>query len=154
MKYVGEPLFILAREFVVICSRRVSRVCWSLHSKLGCALCWSVPTLRVTIKSRPLLLRYLSTVSLPPLQLELFINQINTSTMSGKVGGKSKGGKASGGETKSQSRSSKAGLQFPVGRIHRLLKKGNYAQRVGAGAPGKLITWFQSFDHGWSICIR
>ncbi|KAJ7908052.1 histone-fold-containing protein [Mycena leptocephala] len=24
---------------------------------------------------------------------------------------------------------------FPVGRIHRLLKKGNYAQRVGAGAP-------------------
>ena len=33
------------------------------------------------------------------------------------------------------SRSSKAGLQFPVGRIHRLLRKGNYAQRVGAGAP-------------------
>jgi len=55
--------------------------------------------------------------------------------MSGKVGGKSKGGKASGGDTKSQSRSAKAGLQFPVGRIHRLLKKGNYAQRVGAGAP-------------------
>lgn len=26
-------------------------------------------------------------------------------------------------------------MQFPVGRIHRLLKKGNYAQRVGAGAP-------------------
>jgi len=58
--------------------------------------------------------------------------------MSGKVGGKSKGGKASGGEGKSQSRSAKAGLQFPVGRIHRLLKKGNYAQRVGAGAPGVL----------------
>lgn len=59
--------------------------------------------------------------------------------MSGKVGGKSKSGKASGagGETKSQSRSSKAGLQFPVGRVHRLLKKGNYAQRIGAGAPGK-----------------
>ncbi|KAL1413464.1 histone H2A [Vanrija albida] len=48
-------------------------------------------------------------------------------------GGKS-GGK-SGGETKSTSRSAKAGLQFPVGRIHRLLKKGNYAQRVGSGAP-------------------
>ncbi|ROT69805.1 putative histone H2A-like [Penaeus vannamei] len=28
-----------------------------------------------------------------------------------------------------------AGLQFPVGRIHRLLRKGNYAERVGAGAP-------------------
>jgi histone H2A len=40
------------------------------------------------------------------------------------------------GEGKSQSRSAKAGLQFPVGRVHRLLKRGNYAQRVGAGAPG------------------
>lgn len=49
--------------------------------------------------------------------------------------GKSSSGKT-GGDAKSQSRSSKAGLQFPVGRIHRLLKKGNYAQRVGAGAPG------------------
>ena len=35
----------------------------------------------------------------------------------------------------SQSRSSKAGLQFPVGRVHRHLRKGNYADRVGAGAP-------------------
>ena len=33
----------------------------------------------------------------------------------------------------SWSRSSKAGLAFPVGRVHRLLRKGNYAQRVGAG---------------------
>ncbi|KAF8387951.1 hypothetical protein HHK36_026617 [Tetracentron sinense] len=33
------------------------------------------------------------------------------------------------------SRSSKAGLQFPVGRIARFLKAGKYAQRVGAGAP-------------------
>jgi len=53
---------------------------------------------------------------------------------SGKVGGKS--GKTSrDGDSKPQTRSAKAGLQFPVGRIHRLLKKGNYAQRVGAGAP-------------------
>jgi hypothetical protein len=29
------------------------------------------------------------------------------------------------------------GVQFPVGRVHRLLKKDNYAQRVGAGAPGQ-----------------
>lgn len=35
----------------------------------------------------------------------------------------------------SQTRSSKAGLQFPVGRIHRFLRKGRYADRVGAGAP-------------------
>jgi histone H2A len=32
-------------------------------------------------------------------------------------------------------RSVKAGLQFPVGRIGRYLKKGQYAQRVGTGAP-------------------
>lgn len=31
-------------------------------------------------------------------------------------------------------RSSKAGLTFPVGRIARLLKKGHYADRVGTGA--------------------
>uniref|UniRef100_A0A8B9JTZ5 Histone H2A n=1 Tax=Astyanax mexicanus TaxID=7994 RepID=A0A8B9JTZ5_ASTMX len=32
------------------------------------------------------------------------------------------------------SRSTRAGLQFPVGRVARLLKKGNYAPRVGTGA--------------------
>ncbi|EMS55374.1 putative histone H2AXa [Triticum urartu] len=37
--------------------------------------------------------------------------------------------------TKSVSRSSKAGLQSPVGRIARYLKAGKYAERVGAGAP-------------------
>lgn len=36
---------------------------------------------------------------------------------------------------KSKSRSSRAGLLFPVGRIHKILKKGNYAPRIGAGAP-------------------
>uniref|UniRef100_A0A8C5LSN1 Histone H2A n=1 Tax=Leptobrachium leishanense TaxID=445787 RepID=A0A8C5LSN1_9ANUR len=33
-----------------------------------------------------------------------------------------------------RSKSAKAGLQFPVGRIHRLLKKGNYAERIGSGS--------------------
>ena len=42
-------------------------------------------------------------------------------------------GKKTGG--KSQSRSSKAGLQFPVGRVARFLRKGRYAQRIGGGAP-------------------
>ncbi|KAG6826191.1 hypothetical protein H0H93_016716, partial [Arthromyces matolae] len=55
--------------------------------------------------------------------------------MSGKGKAGKSGGKASGDSSKSQSRSAKAGLQFPVGRVHRLLKRGNYAQRVGAGAP-------------------
>ena len=52
--------------------------------------------------------------------------------MSGK-GGKSKSGKVGAKATKT--RSSRAGLQFPVGRIHRCIRKGNYAERVGAGAP-------------------
>ncbi|CAF2310086.1 unnamed protein product [Rotaria sp. Silwood2] len=47
----------------------------------------------------------------------------------GKVSGS---GKA---RAKAKTRSSKAGLQFPVGRIHRLLRRGNFAERVGAGAP-------------------
>ncbi|KAM3935950.1 histone H2A, embryonic-like [Leptodactylus fuscus] len=36
--------------------------------------------------------------------------------------------------TSKGSKSSKAGLQFPVGRIHRFLRKGNYAERIGSGA--------------------
>ncbi|CAD5175692.1 probable histone H2A.3 [Musa acuminata AAA Group] len=42
---------------------------------------------------------------------------------------------ASAAGKKGASRSSKAGLQFPVGRIARFLKAGKYAERVGAGAP-------------------
>merc|ERR1712144_113781 len=57
-----------------------------------------------------------------------FKHKTTTSNMSGR----GKGGKV---KNKSKSRSSRAGLQFPVGRIHRLLRKGNYAERVGAGAP-------------------
>ncbi|KAH6919985.1 hypothetical protein HPB50_029027 [Hyalomma asiaticum] len=34
-----------------------------------------------------------------------------------------------------QSRSSRAGLAFPVGRIHRLLRQGNYADRISGAAP-------------------
>lgn len=48
------------------------------------------------------------------------------------MSGRGKGGKVKG---KAKSRSNRAGLQFPVGRIHRLLRNGNYAERVGAGAP-------------------
>ena len=35
----------------------------------------------------------------------------------------------------STSRSAKAGLQFPVGRMARYLRQGGFAKRVGAGAP-------------------
>merc|ERR1712021_237626 len=44
-------------------------------------------------------------------------------------------GKAKGKSGKSVSRSSRAGLNFPVGRVMRHLRKGRFANRVGAGAP-------------------
>ncbi|KAH9328524.1 hypothetical protein KI387_000632, partial [Taxus chinensis] len=50
----------------------------------------------------------------------------------GKAG---KGGRKGGAKKKSVSKSLKAGLQFPVGRLGRYLKKGRYAKRVGVGAP-------------------
>ncbi|XP_060181260.1 histone H2AX-like [Lycium barbarum] len=54
-----------------------------------------------------------------------------STTATKSVGGRGKTSKAS----KSISRSQKAGLQFPVGRIAWFLKKGRYAQRVGSGSP-------------------
>lgn len=44
-------------------------------------------------------------------------------------------GKTNAARKKSVTKSVKAGLQFPVGRLGRYLKKGRYAQRVGSGAP-------------------
>jgi histone H2A len=49
------------------------------------------------------------------------------------MAGRGKG--KSGSAKKAVSRSAKAGLQFPVGRVARYLKKGKYAERIGAGAP-------------------
>ncbi|KAK9215588.1 hypothetical protein WN944_007593 [Citrus x changshan-huyou] len=48
---------------------------------------------------------------------------------------KGAGGRRGGSGRKKISKSVKAGLQFPVGRIARFLKKGRYAQRMGSGAP-------------------
>ena len=45
-----------------------------------------------------------------------------------------RGGKGAA-RKKSVTKSTKAGLQFPVSRLARYLKKGRYAQRVGSGAP-------------------
>ncbi len=53
--------------------------------------------------------------------------------MSGRGKGKTAG-------KKQVSRSSTAGLQFPVGRIARYLKKGKFATRIGAGAPVYLVS--------------
>jgi len=49
--------------------------------------------------------------------------------------GKGKGGRGKGAGGKSMSRSKRAGLQFPVGRISRFLRKGRYGKRIAAGAP-------------------
>ncbi|KAK8812178.1 hypothetical protein WA158_007412 [Blastocystis sp. Blastoise] len=55
--------------------------------------------------------------------------------MSGKGGKGGKGGKAPSSKKQVYTRSSRAGLQFPVGRIHRLLKsRVSNKQRVGATA--------------------
>merc|ERR1712241_383384 len=57
--------------------------------------------------------------------------KLQTDTMAGGKGGRGKGKQAA----RPVSRASKAGLQFPVGRIARFMKQGRYAERVGAGAP-------------------
>ena len=44
-------------------------------------------------------------------------------------------GKGKASTTRATTKSSKAGLQFPVGRIARLMKTARQAERVGAGAP-------------------
>merc|ERR1711933_325989 len=45
-------------------------------------------------------------------------------------------GKGKGGKGKSSmTRSARAGVQFPVGRIARYMRAGGYAKRIGAGAP-------------------
>uniref|UniRef100_UPI00358E63B6 histone H2A n=1 Tax=Myxine glutinosa TaxID=7769 RepID=UPI00358E63B6 len=51
------------------------------------------------------------------------------------MSGRGKGGGKIRVKANAKSRSSRAGLQFPVGRVHRHLRKGNYARRIGAGAP-------------------
>ena len=56
--------------------------------------------------------------------------------MAGGKGGKGgKGGRGKNEGTKAVSKSAKAGLQFPVGRIARFMKEGKFAERVGGGAP-------------------
>jgi len=51
------------------------------------------------------------------------------------MSGKGKSGRGRKTATKKNiTRSAKAGLQFPVGRLARHLRKGRYSKRVGAGA--------------------
>ncbi|ODM91077.1 Histone H2A, partial [Orchesella cincta] len=69
------------------------------------------------------------------------------------MSGRGKGGKVKG---KAKSRSSRAGLQFPVGRIHRLLRKGNYAERVELELQSTSLplwsTWLLRFS-SWPVTL-
>jgi histone H2A len=65
-----------------------------------------------------------------PLYSPLSLSLSSLSNRGGKAGGK----KAAGAK-KSVSRSAKAGLQFPVGRVARYIRKMKVASRVGGGAP-------------------
>ena len=49
--------------------------------------------------------------------------------------GKGKGSRGKATSSAKTTRSQKAGLQFPVGRISRFMKQGKYSERIGAGAP-------------------
>ena len=68
-----------------------------------------------------------------------YFKQTTMSKVAAKKGAKegegAKGGRGKKSGAASQTRSIRAGLQFPVGRIHRQLREGRYASRVGAGAP-------------------
>ncbi|KAL9258675.1 Histone H2A.6-like protein [Drosera capensis] len=55
---------------------------------------------------------------------------------------------------KATSWSSKAGLQFPVGRIARFLKSGMYAERVGAGAPVYLAAETRIIPRHIQLAVR
>ena len=66
-----------------------------------------------------------------PQFLDLIEIQLNY-TMSGKGQKGARGKKAAGAK---KTKSSKAGLTFPVARLGRFLRKGRFAKRIGVGAP-------------------
>lgn len=55
--------------------------------------------------------------------------------MSGKNNTTTSSAKNKPKEKQSTTRSGRAGLTFPVGRVHRFLKQGCYGERIGDGAP-------------------
>lgn len=62
-------------------------------------------------------------------QIQEQIKVNNPAVLTPRKGGRGKK------EKDNVSRTSRAGLQFPVGRIHRKLREGRYGKRIGAGAP-------------------
>ena len=63
------------------------------------------------------------------------VNRLQAVALTLRMSGR---GKGKAGQLKAKiSRASKAGISFPVGRVARYLKKGKYAERVGAGRSGQ-----------------
>lgn len=61
---------------------------------------------------------------------------MSSPAVSGAVSGRgAKKSKNQALAAKSKNRSARAGLSMPVGRVHRQIRQGRYAARVGAGAP-------------------
>ena len=99
--------------------------CWNFANSRSRCL-WRATTLKPTTRLN---------LTLPHIKKPKPLNFITVEKTTKKhktMSGKGKGAKT---KAKAKSRSVRAGLQFPVGRVHRLLRKGNYAERVGAGAP-------------------
>ncbi|MGH0187964.1 UNVERIFIED_CONTAM: hypothetical protein FKN15_041515 [Acipenser sinensis] len=94
---------------------------WRLLTMAGLFDCWTPPG-----GGEPLYTYTIITVDASR-AMDWVHDSSQTMSGRGKAGGKAR--------AKAKSRSSRAGLQFPVGRVHRLLRKGHYAERVGAGAP-------------------
>lgn len=122
-------LYIPSRDFTLVWPRRVFVDCGArLDSRL-----WTINTA---------FLRFNHLITLPTNTCLLypFLNHYTLFIMpSAKSSGKGKvGGKVKSEDTKSTSRSTRAGLQFPVSRIHRMLRRANVSKRIGSGAPGKL----------------
>ena len=71
--------------------------------------------------------------------------------MSGK--GKGKGGRGNV-DGKSMSRSARAGITFPVGRMARYMRDMRVADRIGAGAPVYLaaVIEYLTAEIGWKRC--
>ena len=73
------------------------------------------------------------------------------------MSGRGKGGAAV--KAKSKTRSSRAGLQFPVGRVHRLLRKGNYGERIhplyrslrGEWEPTRFAGQLKTLSRKWRV---
>ncbi|TMW41873.1 hypothetical protein DOY81_013047, partial [Sarcophaga bullata] len=70
-----------------------------------------------------------------PKFIKKIFNHRNESTLSFVMARSKKINRTKKQKSKRRSRSDRAGLKFSVGRIHRFLRKGKYAERISAGAP-------------------